>query len=630
MEMQSTGGFIAVSRYASATPLRHLFSAVNEEDGMPEPEVEGKAGQESEDEPEAVDGIHAESREKIQCSQEICIHDQSGGSKSLGITKDDKQRRLAAVFHDIFGDSDNEVHDSIKDDKQRAICDNFGDSDNEENGGTKDDKQRSTAVNRDIFEDSHNKEHDSTKCDKHHLAIVTPDNFGDCDKGEQADHIAQNQNDDNRRRLDKGKLVKERRPEFRVPDEDVPYEYDQEYADAERKEKATAPSPVLEIPQICPLADPDRMYMLKLSNLVAIDPKPFDPSTYVEQDFFGIDNSGRKRHIPLQNIVRWKTVKRPDGRTSGPFLSAVGFLLISRIVMSWDPKLPVEKFPYVIAYAPTEPFLVQTRKVVPPIGAIDVTRVVWFGLISSSMKFLFALRVESNARLVTWEDGSLQLLIGEQAFMVTELDTRENQAHLFLRHKNGILQSQGRISKKLQFLPSSDSQFSAILDATRNKNVKVKSCNADVISQWELGNKRKMEKQSNQPNKRLVQKGKRIHKCAQIVNREHQAPPGLLKDLRDNEQDFHEQQSAAQHFNENRENEAGASVFTFNEKKGPKSPLKLSLPDAKSSQGLRRESRNEEETYEDSEVEAEGLMQKVEESGKGLKLRNIPVFRGKL
>lgn len=46
---------------------------------MLEPEVEGKAVQESENEPEALDRIHAESREKIQCSQEICIHDQSGG-----------------------------------------------------------------------------------------------------------------------------------------------------------------------------------------------------------------------------------------------------------------------------------------------------------------------------------------------------------------------------------------------------------------------------------------------------------------------------------------------------------------------------------------------------------------------
>ncbi|XP_057506657.1 protein COFACTOR ASSEMBLY OF COMPLEX C SUBUNIT B CCB3, chloroplastic-like [Actinidia eriantha] len=66
----------------------------------------------------------------------------------------------------------------------------------------------------------------------------------------------------------------------------------------------------------------------------------------------------------------------------GPFLSAFGFLFIVRIVMSWYPKLPVEKFPYVVAYAPTEPLLVPTRKLIPPLGGVDVTPVVWFGLIS--------------------------------------------------------------------------------------------------------------------------------------------------------------------------------------------------------------------------------------------------------
>ncbi|KZV39669.1 hypothetical protein F511_22694 [Dorcoceras hygrometricum] len=66
----------------------------------------------------------------------------------------------------------------------------------------------------------------------------------------------------------------------------------------------------------------------------------------------------------------------------GPFLSAFGFLFVVRIVMSWYPKLPVEKFPYVVAYAPTEPLLVQTRKLIPPLGGVDVTPVVWFGLIS--------------------------------------------------------------------------------------------------------------------------------------------------------------------------------------------------------------------------------------------------------
>ncbi|XP_051116763.1 protein COFACTOR ASSEMBLY OF COMPLEX C SUBUNIT B CCB3, chloroplastic [Andrographis paniculata] len=66
----------------------------------------------------------------------------------------------------------------------------------------------------------------------------------------------------------------------------------------------------------------------------------------------------------------------------GPFLSAFGFLFMLRIVMSWYPKLPLHKFPYLIAYAPTEPFLIPTRKLIPPLAGVDVTPVVWFALLS--------------------------------------------------------------------------------------------------------------------------------------------------------------------------------------------------------------------------------------------------------
>lgn len=67
---------------------------------------------------------------------------------------------------------------------------------------------------------------------------------------------------------------------------------------------------------------------------------------------------------------------------AGPALSGLGFLFIARIVMSWYPRLPVGKFPYVVAYAPTEPILAATRRVIPPLGGVDVTPVVWFGLVS--------------------------------------------------------------------------------------------------------------------------------------------------------------------------------------------------------------------------------------------------------
>lgn len=57
--------------------------------------------------------------------------------------------------------------------------------------------------------------------------------------------------------------------------------------------------------------------MIKVSNIMGIDPKPFDPKTYVEEDTFVTDESGSKKRIRLENnIVRWRTVRNPDGSLS--------------------------------------------------------------------------------------------------------------------------------------------------------------------------------------------------------------------------------------------------------------------------------------------------------------------------
>ncbi|KAL0415997.1 UNVERIFIED_CONTAM: protein LEO1 [Sesamum latifolium] len=45
--------------------------------------------------------------------------------------------------------------------------------------------------------------------------------------------------------------------------------------------------------------------------------------------------------------------------------------------------------------------------------------------------------VESNARFVTWSDGSLQLLIGNEAFCMSEQDAQGIESYLFLRHGKG-------------------------------------------------------------------------------------------------------------------------------------------------------------------------------------------------
>ncbi len=58
----------------------------------------------------------------------------------------------------------------------------------------------------------------------------------------------------------------------------------------------------------------------------------------------------------------------------------IAFLL--RIILSWYPKINLNQGLWPLISWPTEPFLALTRKIVPPIGGVDVTPVVWVGLIS--------------------------------------------------------------------------------------------------------------------------------------------------------------------------------------------------------------------------------------------------------
>lgn len=64
----------------------------------------------------------------------------------------------------------------------------------------------------------------------------------------------------------------------------------------------------------------------------------------------------------------------------GVLLLVMTLLFIFRIVMTWYPNIDVNQFPYKLAYLPTEPFLIPTRKVIPPLGGIDITPIVWLGI----------------------------------------------------------------------------------------------------------------------------------------------------------------------------------------------------------------------------------------------------------
>lgn len=56
--------------------------------------------------------------------------------------------------------------------------------------------------------------------------------------------------------------------------------------------------------------------MIKVSNIMGIDPKPFDAKTFVEEDTFESEEPGGKMRIRLaNNIVRHRLVKGRDGKT---------------------------------------------------------------------------------------------------------------------------------------------------------------------------------------------------------------------------------------------------------------------------------------------------------------------------
>jgi YggT family protein len=63
-------------------------------------------------------------------------------------------------------------------------------------------------------------------------------------------------------------------------------------------------------------------------------------------------------------------------------LGAMIFLFICRIVLTWYPQADAKRFPFILVALPTEPFLIPLRKIVPPLGGVDITPIIWVGIFS--------------------------------------------------------------------------------------------------------------------------------------------------------------------------------------------------------------------------------------------------------
>jgi YggT family protein len=66
----------------------------------------------------------------------------------------------------------------------------------------------------------------------------------------------------------------------------------------------------------------------------------------------------------------------------GPILGVMTFLFIFRIILTWYPQVDLNRLPFNLIAWPTEPFLVLLRKIIQPIGGVDITPIIWVGIFS--------------------------------------------------------------------------------------------------------------------------------------------------------------------------------------------------------------------------------------------------------
>ena len=68
--------------------------------------------------------------------------------------------------------------------------------------------------------------------------------------------------------------------------------------------------------------------------------------------------------------------------TLGIFLSFLTIVFLIRLILTWYPKVDLNKGFWLLISIPSSSILNLTRKLIPPIGGVDVGPVIWIGVIS--------------------------------------------------------------------------------------------------------------------------------------------------------------------------------------------------------------------------------------------------------
>ena len=68
--------------------------------------------------------------------------------------------------------------------------------------------------------------------------------------------------------------------------------------------------------------------------------------------------------------------------TLGISLSYLTIVFLIRLILTWYPKIDLTKGLWLFISIPSSFILNVTRKIIPPIGGVDVGPVIWIGVIS--------------------------------------------------------------------------------------------------------------------------------------------------------------------------------------------------------------------------------------------------------
>ena len=68
--------------------------------------------------------------------------------------------------------------------------------------------------------------------------------------------------------------------------------------------------------------------------------------------------------------------------TIGVILSFLTLVFLIRLILTWYPKVDLNKGFWLLIAIPTSSILNLTRKLIPPIGGVDIGPIIWIGIIS--------------------------------------------------------------------------------------------------------------------------------------------------------------------------------------------------------------------------------------------------------